>query len=371
MPHNFHRPDLPYEGTSLPNDNRYKLLGSKPPPAAMLDGENNYLIDAVRQLDADIQNVEAGVLQGANNPLNAGSLVTTDGNGNIGWIKVQASNIADQSISGSKLIPQTITVNEIQDGAIITSKIDAQAVTQTELADNAVATRSLQPLSVTSGKIANGAVTNINLGPLAVTADKIANQTITATQIANSTITATQIANQTIPSTKLLNQTITAAQIANNTITATQIANQTITATQIANNTITFNQISNSFAATKSQQQSATSSSVFVSPATQQYHPSAASAWVVFDGTDGTILNRYNVSAVSKIGTGIFRVTVSAFINNSYLCFGTVQYNNIRVCVIDDAFQPTSTQIQVKIYAGSTTPADSTYVNCVFFGTLA
>lgn len=125
-------------------------------------------------------------------------------------------------------------------------------------------------------------------------------------------------------------------------------------------------------AATKSQQQAASSStSVYVSPGRQQYHPSAASAWVVFDGTSGNIINSYNVSAVSKIGTGIFRITVSAFTDNNYLCFGTVQYNNIRVCVIDDAFTPTTTQIQVKIYAGSVPPADSSYVNCLFYGELA
>jgi hypothetical protein len=93
---------------------------------------------------------------------------------------------------------------------------------------------------------------------------------------------------------------------------------------------------------------------------------------VLFDGTSGNILKSYNVSGVSKQGTGIFRITFSSpFVDNDYLCFGTVQQNNMRVCVIDDAFTPTTTQIQVKIYVGSTDATDSKYVNCVFFGELA
>jgi hypothetical protein len=328
----------------------------------MLDTDFNYLIDGMRLLDQDIVNTVAGAIPGSDDPNNANALVTTDGAGNIGWVKVQDSNIADRSVSSLKLIPQTITANEIQDGAITGSKIEASTITTVQLQDDSVITSKILNGSVLASKIANQSVTET----------KIADSAVTTSKIADGAATTPKIADNAVTTNKLSANAVTAPKIASQTITATQIANQTITASQIATGTITYTQISNSFAATKSQQQSGASSSVFVSPATQQHHESAAKAWVVFDGTTGAVVDSYNVSGVSKQGAGIFLITFqSAFLGNSYSCHGTAQSSAIRVVMIDDAFAPTATQMQVKIYANNNIAADSTVVNCVFFGTLA
>lgn len=62
-------------------------------------------------------------------------------------------------------------------------------------------------------------------------------------------------------------------------------------------------------AASQAEEEAASSTTVFTSPGRQQYHPSAAKAWVCFNGT-GTlaIMASYNVSSVTDNGTGDYTV---------------------------------------------------------------
>jgi hypothetical protein len=73
-------------------------------------------------------------------------------------------------------------------------------------------------------------------------------------------------------------------------------------------------------AATQAEMESASSTAVAVTPARQQYHPSAAKAWVQFNGTSTYTINAsYNVSSVSSIGTAQYRISWStAFSSASY-----------------------------------------------------
>jgi hypothetical protein len=73
-------------------------------------------------------------------------------------------------------------------------------------------------------------------------------------------------------------------------------------------------------AATQAEMESASSTSVAVTPGRQQYHPSAAKAWVQFNGTSTYTINAsYNVSSVSSIGTAQYRISWStAFSSASY-----------------------------------------------------
>jgi hypothetical protein len=73
-------------------------------------------------------------------------------------------------------------------------------------------------------------------------------------------------------------------------------------------------------AATQADQESASSTSVFVSPARQQYHPSAAKAWVAYQGT-GTpgVLASYNVSSVTRASAANYTVNwTTAFSSGNY-----------------------------------------------------
>lgn len=76
-------------------------------------------------------------------------------------------------------------------------------------------------------------------------------------------------------------------------------------------------------AATQADQETATSNTVAVTPGRQQFHPSAAKAWVKFAGSavNGaqTINASYNVSGVSRTGAGLYTVSfTTAFSSTDY-----------------------------------------------------
>lgn len=64
--------------------------------------------------------------------------------------------------------------------------------------------------------------------------------------------------------------------------------------------------------ATQANQETATSTTTFVSPGRQQYHPSAAKAWAYSDAS-GTVSGSYNISSVTDAGAGLltFNFTVA------------------------------------------------------------
>lgn len=65
-------------------------------------------------------------------------------------------------------------------------------------------------------------------------------------------------------------------------------------------------------AATQSDQETATSTTTYVSPGRQQYHPSAAKAWWNFDGTGTpTFRSQYNCSSITDTGTGNWLVNLT------------------------------------------------------------
>ncbi len=79
-------------------------------------------------------------------------------------------------------------------------------------------------------------------------------------------------------------------------------------------------------AASKAQQVAGTAAGVFVAPATQQYHPSAAKAWVEFD-VSGNILSSYNVASVTLVGAAYsvaFTVPFTTVHFGAVACCGTI-----------------------------------------------
>jgi hypothetical protein len=61
--------------------------------------------------------------------------------------------------------------------------------------------------------------------------------------------------------------------------------------------------------ATQADMETATSTTAYVTPGRQQYHPSAAKAFVNFDGTaTGTLRTTYNVSSVTDNGVGDYTI---------------------------------------------------------------
>jgi hypothetical protein len=72
-------------------------------------------------------------------------------------------------------------------------------------------------------------------------------------------------------------------------------------------------------AATQADQETSTSTTTAVTPARQQFHPSAAKAWVAFTGSTGAILASYNITSVSRISAGIYNVNfTTSFSSGNY-----------------------------------------------------
>ena len=78
--------------------------------------------------------------------------------------------------------------------------------------------------------------------------------------------------------------------------------------------------------ATQAEQETATSLLKTVSPGRQQYHPSAAKAWVQFDNVGaGTINASYNITSIVEVGVGVATVNwATNFSSVNYVVVGTV-----------------------------------------------
>ncbi len=191
MAHNFHLPNLPYNNESLPNDNIYIVLTrslNAPPTDTILQSHFNYVVDSMRVLDIDIDNINAGAIPGANDPANTNFMLFTNG-AITGWKLVSDINCELSSINADKLIPSSVGPIQIQDGSISVLKLAPDSVstikilnlnvTSDKMADNAVLTRTVMNGNITAEKMADNSVPTRTIAPLNVTADKIANSNIT------------------------------------------------------------------------------------------------------------------------------------------------------------------------------------------------
>lgn len=149
LPINNSRPAIPYVPAQiLPHYDRYSSLGQFPPTAQQLDGDLNALMDFINTLADAINNTAAGIFPGADDPLNANKLPTTDGAGNVSWTLINALNLAMNAV-------QTL---HIQNSAITSAKIQPQAVGANQLADSAVTTPKINDGAVTGNKIPPGSL---------------------------------------------------------------------------------------------------------------------------------------------------------------------------------------------------------------------
>lgn len=297
MPQNFTRPNLPYANVSLPNDKRYQLLtrsNRRPPTDIMIDSDFDYVIDSLNILDLQMEGIVLGQIPGIADPLNASKLFTTDGDGNGSWVFVQASNILDQSITGNKLFPQTITSLQLADGGIPASKIASNAITTIKILD----------ANITFAKMAPDSVGTINLVDANVTLEKMAADSVDTPNLVDDCVTTPKILDANVTTAKIADANITTAKILDLNVTTGKIADGAITLPKIAGGVLTP-------AASKADQIAAVSSTVYTSPSVQQNHPSAVKFICVFDGTTvGTNppLFGYNVVSIERISSGLYKI---------------------------------------------------------------
>ena len=227
VPINNSRPSLPYAPTqSLPNNTRFGILTTtqRPPTAEMLDAEFNALTDDVNMLAAAINDVQAGSIPGANDPLNANKVLKTDGANNLSWTYVTNAEIEVNAVVEQKLAAQAVTTPKIGDAAVTTQKI----------AQNAIATHQIIDANVTTLKIADNAIITSKISDLAITTPKLANQAVTETQIANAAVGTNQLIDGNVTTAKIADAAVTTQQLADATVTNPKIGLLAVTSPQIS-----------------------------------------------------------------------------------------------------------------------------------------
>lgn len=129
-------------------------------------------------------------------------------------------------------------------------------------------------------------------------------------------------------------------------------------------------------AASQAEQEAGSSTTVYVSPGRQQFHPSAAKAWVNFNGTGTVAIRRaYNVTSITDNGVGDYTINfTTAMSDANYAVVATGQvdtaggnsYSLIGIHRAAGAVATTSARIVSQTSAF--TNVDYTIVNAVIFG---
>lgn len=130
--------------------------------------------------------------------------------------------------------------------------------------------------------------------------------------------------------------------------------------------------------ATQSEQEAGSSNTLAVSPGRQHYHPSAAKAWVIFDGS-GTpaILASYNVASITDNGVGDYTVNfTNSFSSADYAIAGVVgnasAAASTRLLEVSTTNLPTTSACRVFVVFSNTgasrTKTDNSLISLAFFG---
>lgn len=130
----------------------------------------------------------------------------------------------------------------------------------------------------------------------------------------------------------------------------------------------TFQAASAGTAATQSDQETATSTSTFVSPGRQQYHPSATKAWARVNQTGTQALAQsYNITSVTDSGAG--RTQFNFTVAQSATTYSAVAMSDVTApnCFIWN-LTTGYVEVQSENYAGTDT--DSPYLSVVVLGDL-
>ena len=222
------RPETPYAPlVDYLYTYRYSYKDKIVPQAIDVEGDFNWGVDTFNMIIDAINDIQAGVIVGANDPLNKFKLPTTDGANNLSWTFVENQHIADLAVTVSKIdpgsspvgsvlcvtelqklqfIPLTINTGNLIDDAVTTAKIAESAVTTANIATGAVTTANIATGAVTTAKIATGAVETANINNNAVTTAKLDSGVAAIGTVA--TVTAPGLVNyQPIPTKGKILQT--------------------------------------------------------------------------------------------------------------------------------------------------------------------
>lgn len=126
--------------------------------------------------------------------------------------------------------------------------------------------------------------------------------------------------------------------------------------------------VAGTMVATQANQETATSTTTVVSPGRQQYHPSAAKAYVSFLGASGAIGVSYNVTSVTRVGTGVYNINfTNAFSSASYVACATIDGTSVLIVQMDSS-NSTASLLRINVYTTAGVATDPPAVQVICFG---
>jgi hypothetical protein len=125
-------------------------------------------------------------------------------------------------------------------------------------------------------------------------------------------------------------------------------------------------------AAAQADQETATSTTTYVSPGRQQFHPSACKAWIQFTSVTTTaILTSYNITSVTDNGSGDTTITIATDFSGGNYAIGTSTGQSTGIpllCIDDGSSVPTAGTLRVQSLDMAGNAGDSPYSSVVMFG---
>jgi hypothetical protein len=121
--------------------------------------------------------------------------------------------------------------------------------------------------------------------------------------------------------------------------------------------------------ATQAQQETGTATGALVSPAVQQFHPSAAKGWVEIDAAAGNTAS-YNVTSIGDNGAGDYTITwATDFSAAAYCAVATAQLDTDIYARITTASHTAGvTRVQCRTVAATPAGADPDHAMVAVFG---
>ena len=122
--------------------------------------------------------------------------------------------------------------------------------------------------------------------------------------------------------------------------------------------------------ATQADQETATSTAVFVTPARQQYHPSAPKSWGYFTVTGGTVAlqTKYNCSSITDGGVGVFTANFVTSFSSSQIAVVVAAQPSIGISNNTDDYSLVSASAVGLRHVEGATWADPVIMSYAAFG---
>ena len=122
--------------------------------------------------------------------------------------------------------------------------------------------------------------------------------------------------------------------------------------------------------AVQSEMETGTSTTLAVTPGRQQYHPSAAKAWVLYTSVTTTAIGvSYNIASLTDAGTGLTNINISTdFSSADYVTTGISGTGARQTISTSAGTPPTAGVFTCTQYNTSGGVADGAECNVVFFG---